>query len=243
MDIIIFTHIWDLSMSDLERLKIEYERRKNSLTQQTLYSLFNSASLFAVQQRQQQMLNLLRYQGIDSLKDKNILEMGCGNGGVLLEYLTYSAESNKIVGIDLLHDRLLDGSKRFPSFRLTCADGQKLPFKEKEFDIVLQYTAFSSVLDPQVKANMAKEMLRVLTKNGIVIWYDFWLNPINPETAGIKPNEIKALFPNCDYTFRKITLAPPITRRIIKVSQILCMLLEKMTIFNSHYLAIIKPKN
>ena len=106
----------------------------------------------------------------------------------------------------------------------------------------MQYTVFSSVLDDSVKANLALEMLRVLRPDGMIIWYDFWLNPTNPQTRGIRPAEIRRLFPNCRYEFRRITLAPPIAHALAGRSWLLCYLLEKLWIFNTHYLAGIRPK-
>jgi hypothetical protein len=84
-------------------------------------------------------------------------------------------------------------------------------------------------------------MLRVLRPSGLILWYDFWLNPVNPQTRGIRPAEIKRLFPNCRYEFHRITLAPPIARRLVPISWGLCLFLEGLKIFNSHYLVAIRP--
>jgi len=105
----------------------------------------------------------------------------------------------------------------------------------------MQFTAFSSILDDTVKANLAMEKLRVLKPGGMILSYDFWLNPTNPQTRGIRPAEIKQLFSNCYYEFHKITLAPPIARRVVLLSWILAYGLEWLTIFNSHYLVAIRP--
>jgi SAM-dependent methyltransferase len=147
---------------------------------------------------------------------------------------------NRAQRIDLLHDRLHNAHQQLPGSKFTNADGQSLPFSANEFDLLLQFTAFSSILDPRIKRNMADEMLRVLKPDGAILWYDFWWNPTNPHTAGIKPKEIKAFFPGCNITLRKITLAPPIARRVVPLSWPLALVLESLKIFNSHYLAVIK---
>jgi ubiquinone/menaquinone biosynthesis C-methylase UbiE len=225
--------------NDLDRLRNEYTRRQNQVDQ-TQYSMFNKAHLFATQQRQRATINLLKDRHITTLSGKSVLEIGCGSGGVLLEYFNCGAELNRLIGIDLLHNRLAAGRTRLPSLGLVCANGQALPFSENSYDIVLQYTAFSSVLDSQIKADMAGEMLRVLKPDGLIIWYDFWLNPTNPQTQGICKEEIQQLFANCRYTFRQITLAPPLARHLVKISWILCLALEKLRLFNTNYLAIIE---
>ncbi|MCC7208172.1 MAG: class I SAM-dependent methyltransferase [Anaerolineae bacterium] len=228
--------------TDLDRLRTEYARRRQSESDKALYSTFNPAYLFALQQRQRATIQMLRRRGLGSLAGKHILEIGCGSGGVLLEYLGYGTTAASLAGIDLLPARLIDGHHRLPGLALACADGQKLPFPSGHFDLVLQYTAFSSVLDLQIKANMAAEMVRVVRKpDGLILWYDFWLNPNNPHTKGICPEEIKQLFSSCNIHLRRTTLAPPITRRLVRVSWILCELLENLRLLNSHYLAIIRP--
>lgn len=225
--------------SDLDRLRTEYARRRHSAADRTLYSVFNSSYLFALQQRQRATLQMLQQHGITSLGGRRILEVGCGSGGVLLEYLTYGAQVSSLMGIDLLPDRLVDGNQRLPRVSFACADGQKLPLPSAHFDLILQYTAFSSILDPQIKANMAGEMLRVLHPQGCILWYDFWFNPKNPQTQGIRPAEIRTLFPHCRFQFRRVTLAPPIARRLVKHSWMLAILLENLRILNTHYLASI----
>ena len=110
-------------------------------------------------------------------------------------------------------------------------------------------TAISSILDPLIRRNICAELLRVLRSpdpasgkpGGMILWYDFWLNPINPQTRGIRPAEIKRLFPNCLYEFHRITLAPPIARKLAPISWGLCLFLESLKIFNSHYLVAIRP--
>jgi SAM-dependent methyltransferase len=175
-----------------------------------------------------------------SLQGLHILEMGCGSGGVLLEYLTYAADPNTLFGLDLLPCRLQQAHQRLPHLPLSCADGQRLPFPQHSFDLELQYTAFSSLLDHRLKRNIAAEMLRTLKPHGVILWYDFWLNPTNPQTRGIRPKEIRECFPNCRVEFQRITLAPPIARRLVSLSWGLCLLLESLKVFNTHYLAAIR---
>ncbi len=226
--------------NDLERLRAVYRGRDQG--GQGLYSLFNPAYLFMVQQRQRATLRLLHDLGLSKLAGKRLLEVGCGNGGVLYEYLGYGARPQEIHGIDLLPERVASAHRWLPHASVLTADGQRLPYKSGCFDGVLQYTMFSSILDDDVKANIAQEMLRVVRRpGGVIVWYDFWTNPTNPQTRGIHPAEIRQLFPGCRYLFQRITLAPPIARRLVQVSWVLCELLEKLSWLNTHYLVGIVP--
>lgn len=227
-------------MDDLDRLKRVYKTRNQNHDTDWRYSLANPAYLFTLQQRQRALISLLKKTGHLNLTNKSILEIGCGSGGVLVELLALGAKPELIFGIDLLHDRLQQARNRLPTTGISCSDAQNLPFESQAFDIVLQFTAFSSVLDISIKQNMAAEMKRVLKPGGIIIWYDFWWNPINLQTHGIRLAEVKALFKDYTLTSRKVTLAPPLARIIVPISWPLGYLLESLKIFNSHYLVIIK---
>lgn len=230
-------------MNELDRIRTEYARREVEFAGNDRYSLFNPAQLFIIQQRQRAVFRLVRAQGYFSLADMKILEVGCGTGGVLLEMLSFGALANRLHGTDLLPERLTEACSRLGGVPMTCSDGQNLPYASQQFDIVMQFTVFSSVLDDAVKAHLAEEMLRVARPNGLILWYDFWLNPTNPQTRGIRPAEIKRLFPGCTFAFQRITLAPPIARRVVPVSWGLAYWLEGLRIFNSHYLVAIRPKD
>jgi SAM-dependent methyltransferase len=199
--------------------------------------------LFTVQQRQRAVLKLLRRHGFNPLRNRRILEIGCDRGGILLEYLGYGATAKCLHGTDLLLDRVLSAHARLPQLPLTCADGQNLPYRSSIFDLVLQYTVFSSILDDEIKANMAREMLRVVKTGGLILWYDFWLNPANKQTRGIRQAEIRRLFPECRFEFHCITLAPPLARRLAPISWLLAYGLERLRVLNTHYLVAICKNN
>jgi ubiquinone/menaquinone biosynthesis C-methylase UbiE len=227
---------------DLDRLRSEYARRDLHEKSKRKYSPFNRSNLFAVQQRQRAVLKLLTTKGFDNLEARRILEVGCGTGGVLLEYLSFGANPELLNGTDLLLHRANDAHRRLPGGQITCSDGRYLPYKTGCFDIVLQYTALSSILDYSVKAEVAREMTRVLRKpDGLIVWYDFWLNPTNPHTRGIRAAEIRRLFPTCSVECHRVTLAPPLARALVPISWTLAALLEAMKALNTHQLVAIRP--
>lgn len=232
-----------MEYSDINRLRAEYRVLERYVDEQGLYTSFDSAHLFEMQQRQRKVLQVLKQQGFSSLQEKRILEVGCGRGRVLQEWTSFGASPQDLHGIDVREGGLNTARRYLVTPNLLCADGQALPYPDARFDIVLQFTAFSSLLDDNVKAQVASEMLRVLKRpQGMILWYDFWLNPTNKATRGIKPSEIRRLFPDCDCMFHRITLAPPLTRRLVSGSWLLCELLEKLRLFNSHYLVVIRPR-
>jgi len=178
------------------------------------------------------------------LLDKKILDVGCGSGGMLRRFIDYGALPENLYGIDLLPDRIEMAKKLSPHINFYLGNAAKLPFEDDFFDIVMQFTVFTSILDYSLKQKIAQEMLRVLKPDGIIIWYDYWISkPTNPDVKGVGKREIKKLFPNCKFEFHNITLAPPIARLIAPWSYLLCYLLEKMKFLNTHYLVIIRKKH
>lgn len=226
---------------DISRLRTEYADRARRLAHSDVYSVFNQANLFAVQSRQRAVLAVLHAHGFTDLSSLRILEMGCGAGGVLTEYLGFGASPRNLFGVDLLPLRLGHAHSRLPGSNFYNANGASLPFPPGSFDLVLQSTAISSILDPELRRAICSDMIRVLRPGGMVLSYDFWLNPVNKQTHGIRPAEIKHLFPHCRYEFHRITLAPPIARRLVPVSWGLSLLLESLKLLNTHYLVAIRP--
>src|SRR3989344_412930 len=108
------------------------------------------------------------------LKDKNVLELGMGNGKTLISILKQnpsqvSAIDSSIKAIE--KSRKIFGNK----VRLLKVDAKDLPFPDNSFDIVVAYYILNnSVKKDRVK--IIKEIYRVLKKKGICIFEDFSIN-------------------------------------------------------------------
>jgi len=220
------------------RIRDAYAKRKTS----SRYSRFNPAYLFMVQEREQRFLALLARYGCVSLDSKRILEVGCGSGDLLRDLIKWGARPKNIVGIELLCERIAEAVELCPkAMSIHRGNAARLPFSEDSFDIVVQSTVFSSILDSGMKQEMASEMCRVLKPEGLILWYDFRINnPRNPDVKGVKRREIYALFPNCAVSLQRITLAPPIVRRVAARSWLLCYVLSKFPWLCSHYIGVIR---
>ncbi len=231
-----------VAVSERQRIEAEYNRRARNPALKQLYSPLNPDSLFAIQQRERSLMHLLRKHGFLDLSGVQLLDLGCGEGSSILRWLSYGIQPFNCAGVDLLAQRVKVARSRLPSdVSLQRADATQLPFANASFDLITQETVFSSILDSSVKQRVAGEMLRVLRREGIILWYDFWLNPTNRQTRGIRPAEIRSLFPGCSFSFHRINLAPPIARRLAPFSTLLCEVLERLKIFNSHYMVGIRP--
>jgi SAM-dependent methyltransferase len=142
-------------------------------------------------------------------------------------------------GIDLLPDRVAAARRLNPAIDVVQGTAMALPWPDASFDLVSQFTTFTSILEPRARAAAASEIMRVLRPSGHILWYDFWLNPTNPHTRGIPPTEIKSLFPGFSGRFRRLTLAPPLARFVAPRSHLVAGLLQEVRPLQSHYLALL----
>ena len=228
---------------DIKRLRKEYTRRAQSAGRDDRYSSTNPAYQWLMATRHQAIIELLDHFRRKDLSQLRILEMGCGSGGVLQEFISLGAEPSNLYGVDLLFDRLRVASCNLPACSYITANGQQLPLPADSFDLVLQFTAFSSILDPSTKLSMATEIVRVLKSSGGILWYDFVWNPLNRQTDGIPRSQVKKLFPEMQITSRRITLAPPLTRILLPRFQSIAKGLTKLCFLNSHLLIWIQKDN
>ncbi len=229
-----------MATNEVQRIKEAYAKR-NSPGKKKLYTVFNPASLFIGQQREKAIIDIITKSGIEDLSDKKILDVGCGKGGTLRDFIKYGARAENCYGIDLLPDRIDTAKDLSPNIFLICGNAENLPYESAFFDMVISSTLFTSILDKRMKQNIAREMIRVLKTEGIVLWYDYHLNnPQNPDVKGVKKKEIFELFPDCEIILKRLTLAPPVSRAIAPHSFLACYLLEKLKIFCTHYIGFMR---
>jgi SAM-dependent methyltransferase len=224
--------------AETARIKAAYGRRQCG----DLYSWFNPGHLFLMQERERRVLALVGRLGLSRLQDQRILEVGCHTGYWLGEFVKWGARPENLTGIDLISESLVTArSAQAAGMGLLQANAAYLPFAPATFDLVLQSTVFTSFLDPAMKQAVAGEMLRVVQPSGFILWYDYHVNnPWNKDVRGVKKGEIKRLFPGCRIALQRITLAPPLTRILVPYSFLLCSLLEKLLVLNTHYLGVIR---
>ncbi|MEX0749443.1 MAG: class I SAM-dependent methyltransferase [Dehalococcoidia bacterium] len=203
------------------------------------YGLHDRANLYMFQRRERALLDLLRRQGLTPLDNKRVLDIGCGNGEVLRDFLRYGARAEMLSGIDLLPERIDAARERSaPAVEFSLGNAEHLPYPAGHVDLALMFTVLSSVVDEPTRQRIATEALRVLRPGGTLITYDFTWNPTNRDVRGINARDLRALFPACMIDARRITLAPPIARRIARVSWPLAAALETLPFLRSHLLAV-----
>jgi ubiquinone/menaquinone biosynthesis C-methylase UbiE len=226
----------DSNKLEENRIRKAYASRRRS----DLYSFFNPGNLFLVQGRERRVLHLLKKYGFVNLEEKKILEVGCGSGFWLREFIKWGANPANLTGIDLLPNRIVHAKQVCPGpVTLICGDAAQLDFPKASFDLVVLSTVFTSILDYEMKQQITREVMRVLKPGGLTFWYDFHVNnPKNPNVRGVGKKEICNLFHGCQIKLWRTTLAPPISRLVAPYSFFLCYLLEKIPFLNTHYIGI-----
>ena len=224
--------------SEETRIKSAYAQRQGS----SRYSWFNQGQLFRVHGLERDVLAILRSNGLERLHDKKILEIGCGQGHWLREFIKWGACPANVTGIELIADRVAQARELSPrELHIACGNAANLAFGNGSFDCVLQFTVFTSVLDFTMKQQMACEMLRVLKDDGLILWYDYHMNnPGNRDVRGIRKREIAELFPKCHIELQRVTLVPQLARLIAPWSWLTCYALERLQLLNTHYLGVIR---
>jgi ubiquinone/menaquinone biosynthesis C-methylase UbiE len=195
------------------------------------------------QQATRACIHVLHRAGLFPLANARIMDIGCGNGNWLLEFLQWGASPEKLSGIDLSAARIASAQHRLPSADLRTASATELPWEGASFDLVTQFTVFTSILDRQMQQQIAAEMQRVLKPGGSILWFDFrYSNPRNPNVRGIGRSEIKSLFPNCRIDFRSTVLAPPVADLAASLSWAVGEILHAVPVLRTHYAALITKK-
>ena len=226
-------------MREADRVRTAYARRRE-LGLDDRYSYWEPANLYLYQQRERAVVEMLGRHGLLPLGERRVLDVGCGDGSVLRDLLRYGARPEKLEGVDLLAERIERARELSLNVRFSEADAAALPCADASFDLALGFTLLSSILDGETRRRVANEMLRVLRPGGLVLLYDFWLNPRNPDVRPLGRREVRALFPGCTSDWRRVTLAPPLTRLLAPRSWLACYLLEKLPFLRTHYLVAIR---
>lgn len=156
------------------------------------------------------------FRPLAPLAHRRLLDVGCGEGYELLNFIIFGFWPEHLVGVELLPDAVATARKVVPpDVRIIEADAATVDFEPASFDVVYQSTVFTSILSDAYAASLAERLWSWVRPGGIVLWYDFiYDNPRNPDVRGYPLKKIRALFPQAAMRVQRLTLAPPIARRV-----------------------------
>lgn len=229
-----------MSSPEAEAVRARYERRKTSV-ERDRYSALNGEVWQSMHERQRVMLRFFARRGLVNFDGTRLLEIGCGGGSNLLEFLRLGFRPENLGGIELLEDRVALANRVLPSGIVRGGDALRVAVEPSSWDIVFQSVVFSSILDLTVQQELAARMWTMLKPGGGILWYDFTFdNPNNPDVRGIPTRRLRALFPEGHPTCWRVTLAPPLARRVCKIHSGLYPAFNAFPFLRTHVLAWIE---
>jgi hypothetical protein len=147
-------------------LRQEYRRRARE-TGFSFYSPTKPVNVFFTQQRTRHAIALLERERFFPLENRRILD---GAGGWLADFEAWGARRGNLAGIDLDEARVaaaqhllcshrdVQGWLLAPAADIRLGDAANPPWPDSCFDLVLQSTVFTSILD-SVTGKAARSML------------------------------------------------------------------------------------
>jgi SAM-dependent methyltransferase len=220
-----------------------YARRNSG----SLYSILRPEVILSTQEWQRELLLMFAsiggYTDVD-LRSLTLVDVGCGYGGHLLDFLRFGFAPQNLRGIELLPERAAGARARVPAtLALHEGDASTAPVAPGSVDLVFQSTVFSSLLDDNFQRELAERMWSWVRPGGAVLWYDFTVdNPNNADVRGVPLTRVRELFPQGRVQARRVTLAPPISRRVCRLHPSLYTLFNSFPLLRTHALAwIAKP--
>jgi ubiquinone/menaquinone biosynthesis C-methylase UbiE len=127
------------------------------------------------------------------LKDKSLLEIGCGRGGGL-SYVARNFPINSASGVDL-NKRASEFSSKFYNIKglnFMQGDAQKLSFRDESFDVILNVESSHRYNDMQA---FLEEVSRILRPGGHFLFtdfrYDYEMEDLHKQIDGLGLNIIQ----------------------------------------------------
>ena len=167
-----------------------YERKgaeRNSL-------LKNPGVLFQTLAHDISIINAIRSIDVD-FTGCQVLDIGCGNGDGLVNYLRLGLKPMNLFGIDILEERIREAEEKYPNAHWICGDARNMDFLDEEFDLVFESTMFVQIVDHDLSREIAEEMIRVVRMGGYIILTDWrYSYPMRSEYNGLSQKRIIQLF-------------------------------------------------
>ena len=170
-----------------------------------------------VHERERKYEEIIRNRIINPLQ-LSVIEIGAGSGFNIGFFKRIGVLPVNIYANELLAERAAQLKINHPDINVLEGDALDIP-EENKFDVVFQSTVFTSVLDDGFREQLADKITLLTNHKGIILWYDFrFNNPRNKDVRKVTLSEIRKLFPSATaLNYWKVTLAPPIGRRVEKL--------------------------
>ncbi len=189
----------------------------------------------------------LRSIGLDK-SSARVLDVGCGSGGGLLQFVRLGFNPANLVGIDSSAARIEQGRSLLPGIDLRVADATQIPFTDDSFDLVFESTMLGTLESQSLLASIAAEMIRVTRRGGHIMLADWrYSRKGSGVKTAISSAKIAELFEVGRSTAvvrrERGALVPPLGRRLSRVAPSLYFLVQAMLPFAAGQVTTVLRKN
>lgn len=163
--------------------------KDNTSTAENLFKIDGFSSRFPKENQKKNWNIYIKnmFKNIKFKKNFNILEYGCGAGG-LLKF--YNNKGYNLYGIDYSKNILKIGKKLLPNIRFKHGDISSIDFYKKNFDLIISHSVFHYFDNHSYAKLLIKGMLKTLKVNGQICILDI---PDKNKEVSYKKNLIKIL--------------------------------------------------
>jgi len=177
-----------------------------------------------------------------------ILDVGCGVGAGLLQFIKLGFNPANLSGIDLDAERIAHARLRLPSVDIKVGDATQIPFADSTFDLVFESTMLATLESSEVLSAIARDMIRVARSGGHIMLCDWrYAKKGSGVKTAISPREIARLFDvggaTTVVTSKRGALVPPLGRRLSKSAPWLYFLVQAVLPFAVGQVTTILRKN
>jgi len=158
--------------NEVDKIRQRYEFRDQSEVIKSRWTPFRPAEIRFRNYQQTAIANAFRSVGWDSFEGKKILDVGCGSGRILRQFVDYGALPENLYGTDVSESRIASARALSPNIGFSLSRGDALDFADGSFDVVTQFVVFSSIYTESLRNHLAREMTRVLKPGGYIFWWD-----------------------------------------------------------------------
>jgi SAM-dependent methyltransferase len=221
-----------------ERLRRLDEAYSSSPYYRKIWQSESPASRLMADRKWALITALLRAEGLD-VGSARVLDLGVGSGQDGARFKALGARPDRFVGLDFLELRAREAHELNPWMNTIVGDAGSLPLPACHFDLVYQSTMLSSVLQPERRERIFREIERILVRGGLFLSFDTrYPNPWNPHTRPLRAGGFRRAFPGWPIKVWSTTAIPQLQRALAPFSLAACRLLEGVPFLRSHLLVL-----
>jgi ubiquinone/menaquinone biosynthesis C-methylase UbiE len=160
-----------------------------------------------------------------------VLDVGCGKGASLLQFIRLGFLPSNLTGIDTSQDRIQLAQSILPGVRFRVDDASHLSFPSDSFDLVFESTMLGTLESAGLIESIAREMIRVTRPGGYIMLADW---RYSRKGSGVKTaisskllDRIFGVGSKTDVVARRRgALVPPLGRRLSRIAPALYFLVQ-----------------